>query len=565
MRLKHRGKWPPSRWWKPLAMCMLGLWLTGCGNGGEKDGSAALADDATLARAGAIHRAATGSAIVLTPRTEPQGQRYSWNILARPKSSRTELTDKSASNPRIVPDKPGTYVVELVESKDGKRGRRQLVSVEVENHVDESHEFDHDHATTECIECHNEVNALGKPVNHILSTEQCAACHSSDHWRPVVTVAHEAVLGKCDGCHNGVAAVGKSALHLPTTLDCNNCHVTDAWTPAVSVPVPPAPCPVNMGGGMAGGGGMGVNPACVVSGPVCPTPGGATTGACGVLYDHSKATGTCVSCHNNTVAKGKSATHIMTTDRCDACHSVIAWVATRVDHVQTLGSCETCHTAPANHTAVGVTAQCGTCHATATWFSPLAALPDVAPGTGGFIHPSVAQECMLCHNGVDHRGKGVAHIATTNSCGACHTTMVWLPAAKVDHRQVIGRCFDCHNSVIASGMSATHILVVPVCENCHSTVAWAPVVSLDHSVLLALGTCGSCHNGLVARGTPMTHVATMEECNRCHSVNAWLPTIALVPVPVAAPIAPVPTLPAPTAPTPAPTAPMPSTMALQRI
>src|ERR1700746_2190932 len=59
----------------------------------------------------------------------------------------------------------------------------------------------------ECGACHGvgtSVRATGKPTNHILSTDQCAACHTSVAWNPPVNFDHTEGRGRCSTCHNGV-------------------------------------------------------------------------------------------------------------------------------------------------------------------------------------------------------------------------------------------------------------------------------------------------------------------------------------------------------------------------
>jgi hypothetical protein len=38
------------------------------------------------------------------------------------------------------------------------------------------------------------------------------------------------------------------------------------------------------------------------------------------MFDHTQANGTCSSCHNGVLARGKDADHVPTTAECDACH-----------------------------------------------------------------------------------------------------------------------------------------------------------------------------------------------------------------------------------------------------
>ncbi len=87
----------------------------------------------------------------------------------------------------------------------------------------------------QCITCHSSggrISAPGRPLQHILTQEDCDKCHSSRNWSNV-TVDHVAVTGTCVSCHNGSTAPGKTANHIATTSDCGSCHTTAAfpiWT-----------------------------------------------------------------------------------------------------------------------------------------------------------------------------------------------------------------------------------------------------------------------------------------------------------------------------------------------
>jgi len=87
------------------------------------------------------------------------------------------------------------------------------------------------------------------------------------------------------------------------------------------------------------------------------------------------AAGTCATCHNGTIAKGKSASHISTTASCDNCHRTTGWIPATMNH------------------------------------------SGVASGT-----------CSTCHNGTTAKGKSSTHISTTASCDVCHQTAGWIPA-----------------------------------------------------------------------------------------------------------------------------------------
>lgn len=92
--------------------------------------------------------------------------------------------------------------------------------------------FDHAHALGNCVTCHNNVVEDGKSDLHLPTTDVCEACHSywrSPQWRSEGNqVDHDEVLGLCSFCHDGMIAVGKPLGHVFTTDECNVCHIPGA-------------------------------------------------------------------------------------------------------------------------------------------------------------------------------------------------------------------------------------------------------------------------------------------------------------------------------------------------
>src|SRR5580658_1298291 len=63
----------------------------------------------------------------------------------------------------------------------------------------------------DCGTCHIKgslYDATPKTPSHILSTNNCAACHNTISFRPQVQVDHAETMGTCVSCHNGVIATG---------------------------------------------------------------------------------------------------------------------------------------------------------------------------------------------------------------------------------------------------------------------------------------------------------------------------------------------------------------------
>jgi predicted CXXCH cytochrome family protein len=133
-----------------------------------------------------------------------------------------------------------------------------------------------------CLLCHN-YNGNGftpAKTNHIVTTSECAVCHTTAAWLPTSFAHTTAQLsGKtCKDCHNGTAATGPDAMHAgisPSPYNCDACHRTTAW-------LPPA-------------------------------------------FAHSGITTGCTNCHKTGFATPKTTSHFITTQSCERCHTTTAW------------------------------------------------------------------------------------------------------------------------------------------------------------------------------------------------------------------------------------------------
>jgi len=387
---------------------------------------------------------------------------------------------------------------------------------------------DHNEVTGVCSSCHNGTIATGKTADHIPTTAQCDDCHSTGQWTPAA-VDHAAFSGNCISCHDGVAASGKSATHIASNDVCDACHqkFPAAWTPinpsAVDHNEVTGAC-FDCHNGTVASGKSATHISTSDKCDACHQPGPAPwTPVASSAVDHNEVTGVCSSCHNGTIATGKTADHIVTTEECDVCHSTGAWIPAGVDHTAFSGNCISCHdgvTASGKSAAhIASSNVCDACHQKlpANWI-------PVSPSA--VDHNEVTGVCFDCHNGTVANGKSVTHISTTNTCDACHNTAGWTPVVVVDHNQVVaGSCVDCHDGTIASGKSLAHMATSNRCDACHQPepAKWVPVTSnaVDHNEVM--GACSSCHDGVIASGKSSGHIPTTQECSGCHSTNAWVP------------------------------------------
>src|ERR1700722_10147574 len=271
----------------------------------------------------------------------------------------------------------------------------------------------------------------------------CESCHLNAVFRGTPR--------DCGTCHitgSLFDATPKTATHIPSTNNCAACHNTISFRPDVH-------------------------------------------------FDHAEVMGSCISCHNGSIAEGEGPTHPATSQDCAACHTVISWNPPKfVDHTQ--------------------------------------------------IPLSVAGFCIICHNGTQAAGKPANHIATNLECGDCHLTTTWT-GATFDHTGIASGCVSCHNGTKAVGKQAGHMPTTNLCENCHTTgigtatPSWVPS-AFDHTQM-SVKPCQTCHNGTVkissgfVTGQPTNHVPpipSLVDCAVCHgntpTAETWTVLAASIPV-----------------------------------
>jgi hypothetical protein len=383
------------------------------------------------------------------------------------------------------------------------------------------------HTTNTCENCHGNTN-----FKNWLTTSSKDFKHT------------EIAGGTCFSCHDGTKSislgpvVGKSNIHLPTTENCDVCHTTDKFVPGKKFDHSEMAVPACFS---CHDGKTGIStasplrtkgPTHIVAANDCESCHTSFVNWNTITFDHAGITNGCFSCHDGKSATGKSATHLLTSNTCESCHVVTTWVVAvnKFDHNDPMVvgvPCATCHngTIATGKSATHVTTSdnCAACHTSANW--------TVAPASFDHTDPGVAgKSCETCHNGTNAKGKNATHILTLNVCKGCHTdTTSWkLAANQVDHSLVIGTCFSCHDNAhnTASftpimGKTATHLKTSNLCAVCHTTTTWNPAVRpVDHTQVQ--GTCFSCHNNTAFKGKSSNHVSTSNDCALCHVTTTWM-------------------------------------------
>jgi hypothetical protein len=360
----------------------------------------------------------------------------------------------------------------------------------------------------ECGACHGigtAIRASAKTPNHILSTDQCEACHAAVAWAPAVSFDHTQVRGSCSTCHNGVQAQGKPPTHIVTDLECDACHTTLTWA--------------------------------------------------GALFTHQGITNSCAECHNGVAATGMPPTHFpigTPPTPCEGCHSTTNFITFAGTHI--------------NHTAVTAMA-CQSCHETAAYLGMVPSTNtkagDSRPSkTLDPNHPATG-DCGRCHDTTSFGASALRpanHIPTSAPCSQCHTTPGNYKVFSLTgtHQGVTG-CLSCHGASVGPFANVTMVTTLanhmPVgtldCNGsgCHTTANVNPggfkigtanlsaptlTVSGHTTVAAAVSGCQSCHEsapyiGMLAstataagdsRPTAFDkNHATSGDCNGCHTTT----------------------------------------------
>ena len=349
--------------------------------------------------------------------------------------------------------------------------------------------------TSGCAQCHADglsfanmapptlVEPPTGPTGHVpVGSVACEQCHSTTNFTTFAgtVMKHAAVRGNaCDSCHEyGMTWKTNSGTGLWTRpspnhhagQDCggSGCHTSRdklaIRPPAARVPAAGMTTP-NRGG------------AAPVTATSLPAGHMTTSNTCQACHttlawspvrtvDHSQVNGTCASCHNGTVARGKSSAHVASTGGCETCHTTNAWAPARFQHSANMGrACATCHNTvhaiglPRNH--VPIVQGCESCHGTLAW---LPAKLD---------HTSLRSGCATCHNNVVDIGKPASHMTTQRDCSSCHTYPDW-EASSFKH--VTAAWPGAHRAALS-------------CVACHKTNSDQMVYSSPANA----GTCAGCH------------------------------------------------------------------------
>jgi len=140
-------------------------------------------------------------------------------------------------------------------------------------------------------------------------------------------------------------------------------------------------------------------------------------------------------------------------------------------------------------------------------------------------HSELPGQCVSCHNSSLAIGKPNDHLKSSDVCSACHNINNFGESAKVNHTQITSPCSYCHNNYKAGGLSSSHIETTKLCEACHSSLDWIPAITFDHNEIS--GSCVVCHNYTIANGKSENHISTTDSCVSCHSKDSFAPLLKM--------------------------------------
>lgn len=265
-----------------------------------------------------------------------------------------------------------------------------------------------------CDGCHavgNRIIATPKSNTHIVTDAPCESCHfNTATWLGARFNHGNAQPGQCTTCHNGRLSFAKPSTHnagKKATEQCDSCHRSSSWLPAswnhTLSPGVCSTCHTNAG--------LVSSPNLKPAAHAAPAIKG--TEACDACHTYTgwypnrfkHNTGAlCSSCHNGSLATGKSVGHAATTEECDQCHyTAVAWTPA-------LGG------KPANHIPY-TSGTCNSCHSSA------------GIKTGATLHAYVSTVCTTCHlkggasylgnmdkKGIGHEGMGSGDDCSMSGC-----------------------------------------------------------------------------------------------------------------------------------------------------
>ena len=462
--------------------------------------------------------------------------------------------------------------------------------------------------SADCSDCHITTSFvtlkpganIPLPSGHFPTTQTCGACHRGASFIPGI-MNHVGITGNCEQCHGstiswlGVTTRSKPGGHMVTSLQCATCHTsTSTFTlnanailpmPAGHLPSlkPCSTCHSTYGPGSGVMNHIGINTGCAschtgqsfpVGQGVSPLPKPPTSshipsttpcelchsptstsggGFFGAVMNHTGITANCSSCHydNNGYTGAKTKLdflgHMATTADCSTCHSPSSTQpggfagatggVLPANHVPATEPCSICHTngytgGTTLHNHIVIASNCVRCHSDGMSF--LGVTPKRKQDAMA-QHLTTSQDCSFCHTGFNTffgaspNAKPANHLPTIQTCASCHTNGYTGGTTMNGHVGITGNCIQCHNGqTFAVGMRpvsklnfSTHPPTTLDCSNCHTgftTFSGATGGTLPNNHLPTNQPCSVCHAaGFGPNSGVMNHIGIVSGCTSCHN------------------------------------------------
>ena len=350
----------------------------------------------------------------------------------------------------------------------------------------------------------------------------CASCHTTNpNWEPAKFPQHDAFF-PITGAHTSLTCIQchKNGNYANTPNTCNGCH-NDAFT-ATKNP----------------------NHSQIGLSTDCAT--------C-----HTTNPGWKPSTFNHNIFYPFTGAHASVADNCSACHKTGNIKGAPTD-------CNGCHNADfnatqnPNHSQLGLSTDCATCHTTNADWMPAKFLQHNAifPITGAHTsltciqchkngnYSNTPNTCNGCHNAAFNAAQNPNHASNgfPTDCASCHTTNPgWRPSTfnhnnyypltgahsstscVACHKNGVYKntptdCNACHNAAFNAAQNPNHASggFSTDCASCHTTnPGWRPSTFNHNNYYPLTGahsstSCAACHVNGVYKNTPT-------DCNACHN------------------------------------------------
>ena len=363
----------------------------------------------------------------------------------------------------------------------------------------------------DCNACHvttSFATGVGKPSNHLPTTQACTLCHSNSANYKIYTMSHQGITNNCAQCHGpglvfATNFVPKAApgTHIPTSgAACEACHSPSKFT--------------------------------------------SFSGTSMTTTSHTVVAGmTCTTCHET----GKTFFGVTMVTRPTA--------AQDPSHPST-GDCVACHTTtppftgttkPSNHIPTNL--PCATCHTTSDYSKYV------------MSHQGISSNCAQCHGpGLTFATNFVPkapppkHIPYSGACESCHvpTNFTTFAGAKMNHTGVTTGCAQCHGPGLTffgttpKFPPSNHIPYAgAACEGCHTPTnytSWGntKMNTTTHKVVASL-QCMDCHEfgmklmwyGVEVKERKSANHYKGQDCDGsgCHTTSTFSKSLLVKPVP----------------------------------